>query len=471
MPINSFENYPMTWKPILPHRKAPLYKTLAALLEADIASGDLKPGDMLPPQRELADFLDLNLSTITRAFKLCEQKGLISAKTGKGTFVAADAHVSDQLLQLCTNETLIELGAAHPIYDTNHYILGAIKDLIATPDSTHFLQYLSPYGTSAQLAAATTWLQEIGVPASPNGVRFAAGGQNAIAASLSAFFRPGDRIGTDPLTYPGIKTAAKLFGIQLIPLPQENGELSTEKLRGYCKAENLKGLYLIPDYHNPTTHSLSEDKRREIAAIAKEYDLCILEDAINRLFAAAPIAPLAAFAPDHTVHILSLSKIFCAGMRIAFVALPERYRTALENALYAMNLMISPLLAEATCRMLRASRLEAIIAEKRSALAQRNAVADALLKDFDFSGDAYCNFRWLRLPGEWTGSAFETCAASAGVQIYCAERFSVGSAAVPNAVRICTTAPPTQDTLEKGLTILTALLHRDGRFLPANAWL
>ncbi|TQW47891.1 GntR family transcriptional regulator, partial [Clostridioides difficile] len=98
MPINSFENYPMTWKPKLDNRKPPIYKTLAMLLEEDIKRGNLNPGDKLPPQRELADFLDLNLSTITRAFKLCEEKGLICAKVGKGTFISSDVNVSNTLL-------------------------------------------------------------------------------------------------------------------------------------------------------------------------------------------------------------------------------------------------------------------------------------------------------------------------------------------------------------------------------------
>ena len=72
MPVNSFDNYPMSWKPNTKDLTPPLYKSLAQLLENDIQNGTLNPGDKLPPQRELADFLDLNLSTITRAFKICE---------------------------------------------------------------------------------------------------------------------------------------------------------------------------------------------------------------------------------------------------------------------------------------------------------------------------------------------------------------------------------------------------------------
>ena len=68
MPFNRFDNYPMSWRPVLPKGNAPLYRLLAQQLEQDIASGNLLPGTKLPPQRELADFLDINLSTVSRAF-------------------------------------------------------------------------------------------------------------------------------------------------------------------------------------------------------------------------------------------------------------------------------------------------------------------------------------------------------------------------------------------------------------------
>ena len=91
MPVNSFEDYPLTWKPSKALLKFPMYISLSELLEQDILSGRLPPKTKLPPQRELADFLDVNLSTITRAFKLCETKGLIYAAVGSGTYVSPNA--------------------------------------------------------------------------------------------------------------------------------------------------------------------------------------------------------------------------------------------------------------------------------------------------------------------------------------------------------------------------------------------
>lgn len=138
MPINSFENYPMSWKPQLSDRTAPIYLKLAKQLEQDIKTGKLKPGDKLPPQRELADFLDLNLSTITRTYKICLEKGLICAKVGQGTFISSDVNSSDILLYSHEQPSLIEMGTVHPPYNENKKIISFIKNILTQPDINRF---------------------------------------------------------------------------------------------------------------------------------------------------------------------------------------------------------------------------------------------------------------------------------------------------------------------------------------------
>ena len=86
MPFNSFDNYPMSWKPAIDRNKKSLYLQLADKLEKDIVNGPLLPGTKLPPQRELADYLDINVSTVSKAFRVCELKGLLSSTIGRGTF-------------------------------------------------------------------------------------------------------------------------------------------------------------------------------------------------------------------------------------------------------------------------------------------------------------------------------------------------------------------------------------------------
>ena len=107
MPVNSFENYPMSWKPDLSNTKPPIYLALVRQLEDDIKAGILKPGTKLPPQRELADYLDINLSTVSRAFKICEQKGLLSASVGNGTYIATvyKGNIIKNLIMDCQSYT------------------------------------------------------------------------------------------------------------------------------------------------------------------------------------------------------------------------------------------------------------------------------------------------------------------------------------------------------------------------------
>ena len=76
MPVNSFEYYPLTWRPDRNNLTRPVYLSLAQLLENDILNGVLRRDTKLPPQRELADFLDINFTTVTRAYTI---RGLFTA--------------------------------------------------------------------------------------------------------------------------------------------------------------------------------------------------------------------------------------------------------------------------------------------------------------------------------------------------------------------------------------------------------
>src|ERR1700744_6474414 len=67
----------------------PIYRRLADAIAERIAGGDLAAGDKLPPQREIARSLGINVTTVTRAFASLQQRGLVEARPARGTLVAA----------------------------------------------------------------------------------------------------------------------------------------------------------------------------------------------------------------------------------------------------------------------------------------------------------------------------------------------------------------------------------------------
>src|SRR5690348_9769359 len=76
------------WVPQIGRRGGPAYIAIADALEADIQSGRLSPGDPLPTQRELARRLDLNFTTVTRAYAEAQRRALLTATGGRGPFVS-----------------------------------------------------------------------------------------------------------------------------------------------------------------------------------------------------------------------------------------------------------------------------------------------------------------------------------------------------------------------------------------------
>jgi DNA-binding GntR family transcriptional regulator len=67
----------------------PIYRRLADAIAERIARGELAAGDRLPPHREIARTLRINVTTVTRAFSTLQQRGLVEARPGRGTLVAA----------------------------------------------------------------------------------------------------------------------------------------------------------------------------------------------------------------------------------------------------------------------------------------------------------------------------------------------------------------------------------------------
>lgn len=81
------------WLPTIPEGSSPLYERLIAALEHDVHHGLLRPGERLPPHRDLAHRLSLSVGTVSRAYVEAERRGLLSSHVGRGSFVADHATV------------------------------------------------------------------------------------------------------------------------------------------------------------------------------------------------------------------------------------------------------------------------------------------------------------------------------------------------------------------------------------------
>ena len=68
-------------------RSSRLYEQIVQQVEESIHKGAMKPGDQLPPERELAQQFGVSRTAVREAVKALHEKGLVEAYPGRGTFV------------------------------------------------------------------------------------------------------------------------------------------------------------------------------------------------------------------------------------------------------------------------------------------------------------------------------------------------------------------------------------------------
>ncbi|WP_277668612.1 PLP-dependent aminotransferase family protein [Caproiciproducens galactitolivorans] len=435
-----------------------LYQTLAEQLESDITNGILKPGTKLPPQRELADFLDINLSTVSKAFKLCVLKGLLSATVGNGTFVSYDALTSGRLQPEHTGQNIIDMGATVPEASGNEILMSLLREMITESKATCLFNYYPQGENGWQKDIAVSLMLRCGHHTKQDQILFANGGQNALTAVLAALFKRGEKIVVDEHTYPGIKTAAAMLGIQLVPVPQDDEGMDTQALEFICKSEKIAGIYVIPACHNPTTVTMSQKRRKRVAWVAEQYDCLLIEDGTYQLMAGGMTA-ISEYAADRSIYIASLSKAIAPGLRMAYLSVPLQHKNAVSDALYSLNVAVVPMMSELSARIIASGQFETIIENHKKQTAKRNAIVDQWLPKKICRGASGDIFRWLLLPEKYTGAAFERLVLSHGVQVNSADKFAVGKTLPAHAVRLSICAPRDLEQLEQGVKILAQLIR------------
>ncbi len=450
------------WIPRLEDHPGPRYIAIAEALAADLAAGRFAAGARLPTHRDLAWRLGVTVGTVSRAYAEAGRRGLVSGEVGRGTFVRAAVPRAAQVMTAPgqAEPGFIDLNFNFPPSGGEEQALRATLSALATaPDSAALLGYQSHAGLPAHRAAASQWLARAGLEAPPERIAITAGAQHAILVTLAALTRPGDRILTEALTYPGVQLAARMLGLRLDGLPLDDEGLLPEAFEVACRNHEVKALYCIPTLQNPTTVTLPEARRRAIAEIARRHGVAVIEDDIFRLMAPEAPPPIASFAPERGYFITSLSKTTAPGLRVGFVAAPEDGVERIAAALRTSCWMATPLTAEIAARWIQDGTAARILDARRAEMtARRRHVLAALGGSRVDCPDGSLHL-WLQLPEPWRSADFAAEARRRGVGVTPAEAFAVGRGNPAHAVRLCHGAPARRETLDRALAVIGDLLN------------
>lgn len=455
------------WQPDLAQYPGPKYLALTRALRDAIRNGTLQPGAQLPPVRDLGYLIGATPGTVARAYQLATQEGLLAATVGRGTFVAAKAPRLGPTQSLYierdpgTVSGLVDLRSPRlPDVGQGAAMARAMTALAGRMD-TSWLEYPSPRKDIPLRAAVCDWLSDrVLGPITAEDIALSHGGQNAINLVFQCCLR-GDRpvILTEDLAYAGMRHAARLSRAEVVGVEMDHEGLRPDALEAACRRHGPQILCVTTEAQNPTAVRMGLARRQQIAAIAKAYDLQILEDDCYSV-TESQIPSLRALTPDRTWYIGSLSKSVSAGLRFGYIVCPrgmgDAGRLTGQHSFFGLARPVSDLCLELFTSG-EAARLRQLV---QAEFAQRLQSVVNALGAFDLVWQPGLPFVWLRLPSGWRTSTFTRTAEAEGVLLRSADEYALIHGRAPHAVRLAISGQISRDRFDAAMATLARLLAK-----------
>jgi DNA-binding transcriptional MocR family regulator len=409
-------------QPLEPGR--PAYLALADAIGDGIRLGQLRPGDQLPTHRRLADLLGVNVSTITRAYQEAARRRFLGGEVGRGTFVLGVASEAALFAsQQRPQGGVIDLSANVPPVLAQDPDLAKALGAVDPADAARWLHYPGAGDALVHRQAATRWLARRGVATSVEDLLVCAGAQHAMDTALS-LFPDVEEVACETLVYPGLKAAARRWQRRLHPLAMDGEGILPSAFETACRG-GIRLAVFSPTLHNPTTVTMPLARRLALVAIARKWDVLLVEEDVYGLLREDAPPPLAALAPERVIYLTGLSKTVAPGLRLGYLAFPAGLRKRIKDVEAHTSWYVAPLsMALATRWMEDGTAWRRLLAQRKE-LAARHRLCRERLQGYTWSGEACCPHLWITSPPGGS-ERFTQRALEAGVVVVPASVFAAG---------------------------------------------
>lgn len=440
------------WLPDVKQLKSPISMAIARSLADAIAAGKVAPGDRLPTRRELAYRLQVSLRTVTKAFALAHDRGLIVSQIGRGTFAVRfpeeaieSAGQRTELIDLATNSSVID-----PFNSSLAHVFGSIS----RRKSLHsLLEYQPSIDIQQHHVAAARWIALRRVAVQPQDIVICHTLWEAHITLLSWIRSRNQFVMTSNLSSPGVRQASDLYALNLLGVRSDaEGLLPSDMLR-LGRRYPVGAIFCSSTVDNPTSTTMSMERRHEIVDVAKRLGALIIEDDTYGHLAGCPLPTLTELAPERSIYLCGVHNSIAPGLRVAFIGWNSSLRDQISPITREMRWRSSTLMGEIASILINDGVAERLLAWHRKTAVERQQLATHIL-GLERPPPLPAYFMWYPLPGSWNSEEFVARVASRGVSILPAQDFAVEPSDAPAAVRICLGAVRQKSRLADGLRII-----------------
>lgn len=305
-----------------------VYQRIADTIKKQIGEGIYRPGERIPPIRQLARSFCANKGTVQKALEKLKRENLIENKVGSGTYVRFPSRIQSA-------KSLLDFK--------NDYLSESFFPLDASKNIFNDL-----FESQRALALAGTQVQ----------------GDPDLIDMLSHRYRlPPERVLIISGAQQGLDLVAKVFSANisetmLFEDPTYPGAISIFRPRHFVPLEKdgpcldcldqrlntaIRVFYTMPSVHNPTGNAYSAEKKQAVVQRAHDHRFYIIEDDYQGEY--KPDGPrFIDIAPERTIYIKSFSQTMIEGIRLGFMVVPKDFHDTFVHAKYVSDIASSGLM-------------------------------------------------------------------------------------------------------------------------------
>jgi DNA-binding transcriptional MocR family regulator len=463
--------------------ETPLYRQLGDYVQTLITRGDLRPGDRLPPTRELASQIGLNRTTISAAYEWLESEGLIQGAVGRGSFVLGAATQSkpantgiDWSRTLTPSTFASSGGPATNVVDFSSsrpaeqlFPLEAFRktcaEVLANPRLQSLLQLGSPLGYAPLRNWILTQAKAQATANDADDILITNGCQQALDILRRALIRPGTKVAVEEPIYPGLRNLFLDAGADLIGIPVTSDGLDLNALHralGTLNNPGAKVVVVTPSFQNPTGATIPAAARKSLIAMTQTAGAVVIENDIysSLVYRNTTQPPKLKSLDPNVVQLGSFSKIAFPGIRVGWILAPKPVIHRAAELKQLTDLHTDQLSQAFLLRFAESGQLAAheakVIAAGREKLRAIEQACRKFLPTCRYSiPDGGMNM-WVDLPNGIDSGALRGLARQAGVDYLPGRYFSV-SRSLDTGLRLSFAGLDPAD-IRRGLGILGSVI-------------
>ncbi|ANE45458.1 GntR family transcriptional regulator [Paenibacillus swuensis] len=322
------------------------YAQIICDMEERIQQGFWKPGDKLTSIRTLSADYNCSMNTVIKAYSELERKHRIYAVPNSGYYVVEGGSTGAVDNGNTSRIDFLSAGPdkeAMPYRDFQHCMNQAIERY-----QEEMFTYSEPQGLYSLRQQLARHLQDLQVFTVPERIWVVSGSQQALNLFVSLPFPNGrTNICLEQPTHMSFIQSVQHHDVEAYGIEVSGAGVDLERLEHIFAHHQIKFFYMVSRFHNPTGHSYTNEDKRRIVELARQYDVYIIEDDyMGDLDVNLKQDPLYAYEPSgRVIYVKSFSKVMLPGLRLGLAVLPEAMNESFRRAKFAADLH-TPLLMQ-----------------------------------------------------------------------------------------------------------------------------